>query len=148
MISLHVFSRGKCSEILRAAEEIGITGMGHTRVEFSNSATAAFQGVCLAVVVLSDSSLEIKKEVISLISRLRERQPNCRVIAMSSQITERVGVEALISGADDFVCADWEQVNWKALLQQRLLLWKNLLEIQIQRDTKVSNVAKNNRSMA
>jgi len=76
----------------------------------------------LAVVDIMLTSKKLK-EGFRVIERLRGRQPRCRIIALTSKGGNEIGVEALRRGAADFVCADWDHVNWWELLQQRLVLW-------------------------
>jgi DNA-binding NtrC family response regulator len=76
----------------------------------------------LAVVDIMLTSKRLR-EGLRVIERLRGRQPRCRIIALTNKGGNEIGVEALRRGATDFVCDDWDHVNWWELLQQRLALW-------------------------
>lgn len=86
----------------------------------------------LAVVdLLLSKGPEKKWEGLRVIERLRESEKSaeCRIMAITA-LTENVpgGEKALRKGANDFICGDWRWISWTALLEQKLSLWKGLLE--------------------
>ena len=62
-----------------------------------------------------------------LIEHVKSTQPNCKIIGLTARGGTDFGVEALEAGADDFVSTKWDAVNWVALLEQRLIMWRGLI---------------------
>lgn len=93
-----------------------------------------------AMHLIDDSNREIDLAIIDLvltqlpemtglrvIESLRERRPNCRIIALTSQGDEAFGIDAMRAGADDFISILWEYINWYSLLKLRLKLWRGVV---------------------
>jgi ActR/RegA family two-component response regulator len=63
-----------------------------------------------------------------VISRLHQQQPDCRIIAKTRQLGIAFARKAMSCGAHDVISSRWDYLDWKALLQQRLDLWKRVLD--------------------
>src|ERR1700693_5533436 len=61
---------------------------------------------------------------IELIRRLHDRQPDCKIIALTSQRGGDVGACALEEGAREFIFTKWKHINWVQLLEEQLKLYK------------------------
>ena len=81
----------------------------------------------LAVIDIVLSELPAKLGL-ELISTLRAQQPDCKIIALTARGSTDFGVEALLSGADDFVSTKWEAISWSVLLEERLRMWCGVID--------------------
>ncbi len=109
--------------VVHVAEEAGIGRIVTATDEGQARQCIESQHFCLAVVDIMLSEPLERKEGLAVIRRLRQAQPWCKIIALTTRGRNDVGIEALGVGADDFVCGEWKYVNWSALLLQRLVLW-------------------------
>jgi DNA-binding response OmpR family regulator len=111
------------NEVVHIAEEAGIRPVVTATDEDQAREFIDSKHFCLAVVDIMLSEPLDRKEGLAVIRWLRQTQPWCRIIALTTRGRNDVGIEALRVGADDFVCGEWKYVNWPALLRQRLALW-------------------------
>lgn len=65
---------------------------------------------------------------LTLIEELRVKYPGCKIIGLTSKGGTDFGIEAMSAGADDFVSMKWDYVNWYALLTQRLIMWRGVVD--------------------
>ena|SRR5438046_2781148 len=79
-------------------------------------------------VAVIDLQLKEDKEGLNVIRRLREAQPDCRIIALTGALPDEVGVEALQAGAHDFISSKWLRINFFDLLSKRLRMWRGVVE--------------------
>jgi DNA-binding response OmpR family regulator len=87
------------------------------------------QGVKFQLAVIDLVLTELPEKLgLDLIAQLRATQPDCKIIALTARAGTSIGVEAILAGADDFVSTKWESVNWRILLEERLKLWRGVLD--------------------
>lgn len=75
-------------------------------------------------IVLTDPPEKLGLELIRM---LKQVQPSCKVLALTSYGGTDLGIEALENGADDFISTMWESISWTELLEIRLKMWRGLL---------------------
>lgn len=122
-------------KVIRAAQVAGFDASDITEAENLEAAKAIIQDRSFDVAVV-DVVLTLLPEKVGLmlISELRTEQPRCKIIALTTKGGTDFGVEAMRAGADDFVSSKWEYVNWYALLEQRLRMWRGIAEEYATRD--------------
>lgn len=114
-------------EIRMVANRIGFRDVSHAESESkANKLINGGDRFSLAVVDIMLSHPPGQNEGFRVIEQLHKEQPECRIIALTRKGRNNVGVQALRRGASDFVCGDWEYINWIELLQQRLSLWRDV----------------------
>jgi DNA-binding NtrC family response regulator len=71
-----------------------------------------------------------EEEGIRLVKSIKKQQPECLIISLTTKAKRDSGVRALKAGACDFIRSDDdpEYVNWVALLQLRIALWKAVID--------------------
>lgn len=114
------------SIIIDAAMGIGIVEIVQASTESEASLAMRDTTFQLAVVDIMLSS-SMQRDGLRVIRELRDLQPDCRIIALTSKGGTEIGVECLEAGAHDFVSTNWQYINWVTLLEQRLSLWRGVL---------------------
>jgi DNA-binding NtrC family response regulator len=115
-------------DVLLAAREVGFGNIYQAKGLQDAYRLIESEDFPVAVIDIMLSKPETKKEGLHVIKRLHELQPQCLIIALTTRDqTGQVGVEALEAGAHDFIDGCWKYINWKALLEQRLILWRGLI---------------------
>lgn len=118
-------------QIVQAAID---AGFARVDVVEADCESAAFDAIAnglfqLAVVDLFLSVPDASSpEGLRVISHIRDKQPLCTIIAITKDVRNEIGVDALNAGAHDFVSKNWQAINWEMLLYHRLLLWKGQIE--------------------
>jgi DNA-binding NarL/FixJ family response regulator len=65
---------------------------------------------------------------LQFIQLIRRYQPECRIVALTTERDTDDGIRAMIAGAHDFVCSKWAYINWEELLVQKLRMWRGVAE--------------------
>ena len=67
-----------------------------------------------------------KEEGLRVIAKLAKAFPKCRIIGLT-KAPDYDGSRVPKAGDHDFVGTYYEQINWLALLAERLILWKGFV---------------------
>jgi hypothetical protein len=113
--------------------EIAIKEIGFKDIISAGTMVSAYritdhQNTCLAVLSVDIMCRQDYSMVLQFIRHLRKVQPQCRIIAICPQTISSLVADLFNCGADDYISIAWNKINWKALLQQRILLWFGLLQ--------------------
>lgn len=109
--------------LTEVAYEAGFQRLDIATTESEAMALIAAKQFQVAVV---DIKLPEDKEGLRIIRHLREVQPDCRVIALTGEYGDEIGVEALQEGAHDFITR-LAFVDFRTFLRHRLRLWRGVV---------------------
>jgi DNA-binding response OmpR family regulator len=77
----------------------------------------------VAVIDISLTPKQDTHEGLDVIKELRDRQLQCRIVGLTSRFHE-LGAEVLDQGGDDFIFTEWDTIDYLALLEQKLAMWR------------------------
>ena len=77
----------------------------------------------VAVIDISLTKDQPTTEGLGIIKALRERQPRCRIIGLTTAHRD-LGVKVLDEGADDFIYTGWATIDYLDLLRHKLTMWR------------------------
>jgi ActR/RegA family two-component response regulator len=117
------------AKIVRAAREAGFEEIVQASNHYEAETKLVNETFQIAVVdlVLSDSDFS-PEDGLELVQMIRNAQPECRVIVLTTKLDTDAGIRAMVAGAHDFISSKWLAVNWEELLVQKLKLWKGFVE--------------------
>ena len=117
------------ADILDVAADVGFSEGDIVVATSENEADGAINAgpFNVAVVDIMLSQPLEREEGLRVIEKLHERYPECRIIGLT-QAPSYDGGKALKAGAHDFIGTKWQNINWRALLRERLKLWRRFVE--------------------
>lgn len=116
------------NDLLFVAKQVGFAETEIVTATSEDEADARIesQRFDIAVVDIMLSVPAGQEEGLRVIARLAETCPKCRVIGLTTY-DQYDGAKVLKAGAHDFVGTYYEEINWLALLSERLRLWKGFV---------------------
>lgn len=114
----------------RQTIEIVARRAGMMRVYSAESESAARAHIItennldFAIVDIHLSPSTTEKEGLRVIAEIAKQHHSCVIICLNSSIDYEDGANAMMAGAHEYVSTQWQNVDWKYLLLNKLKLWK------------------------
>lgn len=124
-------------DVVNAASEAGFDRDQIQVVQsWDEAETALREPFDLAVIDLGFEYWGRSKDAgIQLIRSLHDLQPDCVILALTSQRGAEFGLRAMEEGAREFIYTEWKYISWYELLVERLRLYDGFIERLRQRNS-------------